>query len=101
LAIKDGLAKYCKQKGMNITLKYIDPSYMVRSIRSNAYDSGYCAYTAQNAVHGCMFGFTGFSNGLVKGKNCLIPLEEMLSSQYNKRIPPNHKLWRRFVLASG
>ena len=43
VAIKDGLAKYCKEKGMNITLKYIDPSYMVRSIRANAYDSGYCA----------------------------------------------------------
>jgi hypothetical protein len=48
-----------------------------------------------------MFGFTGFSNGLVNGKNCLIPLEEILSSHYNKRIPSNHRLWRRFIMASG
>ena len=58
-------------------------------------------YTAQNSVHGIMAGFTGFTNGLVCGKNCLIPLQEMLSGDYNKKIPAGHRLWRRFLLSSG
>ena len=58
-------------------------------------------YTAQNAVHGCMAGFTGFTNGLVCGKNCLIPLEEMLNGTYSKKIPKGHRLWTRFLLSSG
>ena len=95
------LEKYCKSKGMKITLKYIDPSYMIRSVPANAYDSKYCAYTGANAVHGLMGGFTGFTNGLVCGKNCLIPLKEICSEKYNKRIPHNFKLWRRFLAHSG
>lgn len=81
------LDKYCKNKAMKITLKYIDPSYMIRSVPANAFDGKYCSFTGANAVHGLMAGFTGFSNGLVCGKNCLIPLKEIVSDKYNKRIP--------------
>lgn len=74
---------------------------MIRSVPANAFDSKYCAYTAQNAVNGCMFGFSGFTNGLVLGKNCLIPLEEMLSGNYYKKIPSDFRLWRRYLNHSG
>ena len=43
VAVKDELIAYCKKKGINITLKYIDPSYMIRSVPANAFDSKYCA----------------------------------------------------------
>ena len=86
---------------MKITLKYIDPSYMIRSVNTNAHDSKYCSTTAANAVHGLMAGFTGFSNGLVCGINCLIPLKEIVSDKYTKQIPHNYKLWRRFLNHSG
>jgi 6-phosphofructokinase 1 len=47
-AFSDELIKYCKEetrpKPIKITLKYIDPSYMVRSVKPNAFDAGYCAY---------------------------------------------------------
>ena len=86
---------------MKITLKYIDPSYMIRSVPTNAHDSKYCSTTAANAVHGLMGGFTGFSNGLVCGINCLIPLKEIVSDKYTKHIPFNYKLWRRFLNHSG
>lgn len=55
---------------------------MIRSVPSNAYDSKYSSYVAMNAVHGCMFGYTGFTNGLVNGKNSLISLDEMHSGKY-------------------
>lgn len=46
IALKDELAKYCKSKGMSITLKYIDPSYMIRACTANAFDSKYCSFVA-------------------------------------------------------
>jgi 6-phosphofructokinase 1 len=36
--LKDLLVKYCKDKGMDLTLKYIDPTYMIRSVAANSYD---------------------------------------------------------------
>lgn len=36
------LSKYCKEQGLTITLKYIDPSYMIRAVPANAQDSKYC-----------------------------------------------------------
>lgn len=41
--IKKELTKYCKEKGMDITLKYIDPTYMIRTTEANAADRNMCA----------------------------------------------------------
>jgi 6-phosphofructokinase 1 len=41
--IKDGVTEYCKDKGMEITLKYIDPTYMIRTVPANSYDSQMCS----------------------------------------------------------
>ena len=65
--LKDRIVKYGKEKyEMEITLKYIDPTYAIRSVRSNAIDTIFCTKLAQNAVHGAMAGFTGFSIGIVR-----------------------------------
>ena len=47
--------------GANV--RYIDPSYMIRSVPANSADALYCMMLAQNAVHGSMAGFTAFSTG--------------------------------------
>lgn len=59
--IKVETEKYFRQYNKEATIKYIDPSYMIRSVPANADDSLYCLQLAQNAVHGSMAGFTGFS----------------------------------------
>eukprot|EP00959_Pyramimonas_sp_CCMP1952_P205890 4305672-Pyramimonas_sp.AAC.1 len=46
---------------MDYTLKYIDPTYMVRAVPANASDNVYCTVLAQSAVHGAMAGLTGFT----------------------------------------
>jgi hypothetical protein len=50
------------------TVKYIDPSYTIRTVAANAADSLYCMQLAQNACHGAMAGFTGFSIGLCNNR---------------------------------
>ncbi|KAG6388011.1 hypothetical protein SASPL_153208 [Salvia splendens] len=46
---------YSKEKKLPITLKYVDPTYMIRAIPSNASDNVYCTLLAQSAVHGAMY----------------------------------------------
>ena len=73
--LKDAIPKYAKENhGIGITLKYIDPTYAVRSVPSNAVDTIMCAKLAQNAVHGAMAGYTGFSVGVVRNAVAYIPL---------------------------
>jgi len=50
-----------------------DPTYMIRAVPSNASDNVYCTLLAQSAVHGAMAGYTGFTSGLVHGRQTYIP----------------------------
>jgi len=40
--LKDNIIDYCKKKGMSVTLKYIDPTYMIRSVAANFHDKEMC-----------------------------------------------------------
>lgn len=42
LIIKQELTDYCKAKEMTITLKYIDPTYMIRTVPANSHDKIMC-----------------------------------------------------------
>ncbi|URD90099.1 Phosphofructokinase [Musa troglodytarum] len=55
---------FTSRQKMVINLKYIDPTYMIRAIPSNASDNVSCTLLAQCAVHGAMAGYTGFTVGL-------------------------------------
>jgi len=50
--MKEEIEKYFKSKQSEASVKYIDPSYMIRSVPANASDGLYCMQLAQNAVHG-------------------------------------------------
>jgi 6-phosphofructokinase 1 len=47
------------EEKMEVNLKFINPTYMVRSIAANASDQLFCSILAQSAVHGAMAGYTG------------------------------------------
>ncbi|CAL5443386.1 unnamed protein product [Camellia sinensis] len=68
--IGDGTVSYGMDDGDDI---YMHPIYMIRAIRSNAADNVYCTLIAQSAVHGAMAGYTGYTSGLVNGRQTYIP----------------------------
>ncbi|XP_068638637.1 ATP-dependent 6-phosphofructokinase 2-like [Aristolochia californica] len=79
------------------TVKYIDPTYMIRAIPANATDSSYCTLLAHSAVHGVMAGYTGFVPGPINGNYAYIPVEEVTVAQ-NKVDTKDHKwAWVRSV----
>ena len=94
--MKDQIEKHFGEAGETATVKYIDPSYMVRSVPANAADSLYCMQLAQNAVHGAMAGFTGFSVGLCNGKMCFLPIPELVSTS-PRSMNARGRTWERVL----
>jgi 6-phosphofructokinase 1 len=50
--LKEGVKKWWRNRGRNITVRYIDPSYQVRSVPANTSDAIYCSNLGSSAVHG-------------------------------------------------
>src|SRR6185503_1796092 len=63
-----------KKRNIDFTLKYIDPSYMLRAQTTTADDSVFCANLGQNAVHAAMAGKTGCIIGYVHERFTHVPL---------------------------
>ncbi|XP_076925777.1 ATP-dependent 6-phosphofructokinase 6-like [Bidens hawaiensis] len=90
-------AHFANKGHMPITLKYIDPTYMIRAVPSNASDNIYCTLLAQSCVHGAMAGFTGFISGLVHGRQTYIPFSRIVD--HHNKVVITDRMWAR-VLAS-
>lgn len=69
---------------------------MVRSVPANATDSLYCMQLAQNAVHGAMAGFTGFSVGLCKNKMVLLPIPNLVATS-PRMMSNTGRTWERVI----
>ena len=96
LFMKNAIEEYFVRYNETATVKYIDPSYTVRSVPANASDSVYCMQLAQNAVHGAMAGYTGFSVGLVNNRMCLIPIPELVATS-PRSMDPYGRTWERVL----
>ena len=90
--LRDKINEYFKQKGIHINLKYVDPSYQVRSSVTTANDSIYCERLGSYAVHAAMAGKTKMVVGLVNGKYVHIPIK-MVTMKRNF-VDPEGALWR-------
>ncbi len=96
--LKTRIEEYFKQKDMELNLKYIDPSYTIRSVPANASDSIYCELLGQFAVHAGMAGKTGLVVGLFKGDYVHIPIKSVAC---RKKVDTKGNLWMRVLEATG
>jgi len=97
--LKERISEYFKKKGIEINLKYIDPSYMIRSAPANPNDSTYCARLGAHAVHAAMAGKTGMIISLIHSQFVHVPIRLAISGR--KRIDPHKELWRDVTEATG
>jgi 6-phosphofructokinase 1 len=96
--LKTAIENYFRSIGMEVNLKYIDPSYTIRSVPANASDSMYCGALGQYAVHAGMAGKTGMLVGLMKDEYVHLPLT-MVSS--GTKVDPGGNVWMRVLEATG
>ena len=84
---------------LGITLKYLDPSYHLRSVPASPTDSLYCWNLARNAVHAAMAGNTEMLVGRWHGRFVHVPMP--LATRYRKRVDTNSELWSSVIEATG
>ncbi|GMH14243.1 hypothetical protein Nepgr_016084 [Nepenthes gracilis] len=99
LWISQKMKDHFKQKKMEITLKYIDPTYMIRAVPGNASDNVYCTLLAQSAVHGAMAGYTGFTVGPVNNRHAYIPFYCITEKQ--NKVVITDRMWARLLSSTN
>ena len=99
LFLKEKIQAYFTLKKIDISIKYIDPSYMIRSLPANANDHVYCSFLGRDAVHAGMAGKTGMIIGHWNNFFVHIPMSVTVGNR--KRINPHGKLWQTVLEATG
>ena len=96
--LKDKITEFFKAEGMEINLRYIDPSYTIRSAPADPNDSLYCARLGANAVHAAMTGRSKMLVSLWSNKFVHVPIK-MATAQRNY-VNPEGSLWRDVIEAT-
>jgi 6-phosphofructokinase 1 len=97
--LKEAMRAYFTGKGIDISLKYIDPSYMIRSLPANANDRVFCNFLGRNAVHAGMSGKTDMLIGHWNNQFVHVPMK--LIAAKRKKVNPGGSLWRSALEATG
>ncbi|OVE81784.1 diphosphate--fructose-6-phosphate 1-phosphotransferase [bacterium K02(2017)] len=99
LFLKESISAHFKNNSKEVHLKYIDPSYLIRSAPANPYDSIYCARLGNNAVHAAMSGRTGMMISHWNMRYVHVPLELVIAKR--KTVSPKESLWRDVLALTG
>ncbi|MCF7837462.1 MAG: ATP-dependent 6-phosphofructokinase [Candidatus Marinimicrobia bacterium] len=91
LFLSQALTTHFRDLGRPVNLKYIDPSYIIRSIPANADDSLLCDMLARDAVHAALAGKTEMLVGTWKSEFIHLPIG--LAVRQKKRVDPEGDLW--------
>lgn len=93
------ITAYLDETGMEYSLKYIDPSYIVRSVAANPSDSVYCWQLARNAVHAALAGKTEALVGSWHGRLVHIPIRAAIAAR--NVVDPSGELWLSVLETTG
>jgi len=99
ILLRDRIKEHFKRTGMEINLKYIDPSYMIRSQKANPHDSAFCLLLGHNAVHAGMAGRTGMIIGFWNHQFTHVPIPPAVSQR--KKIDPKGWIWSSVLASTG
>ena len=99
LYLRERIEAYFKAEGIPVVMRYIDPSYQVRSRPANCEDAILCDLFARNAVHAAMAGKTGLVIGFLHERFIHVPIE--LLATHVKRLDPASGWWYSVLAATG
>ena len=99
LFLKEAIKARTAADGLPASIKYIDPSYLIRGIPANAGDSVLCLRLGQCAAHAAMAGFTGLLVGTWKAEFTHVPLEQATGQR--KQLALDDWVWQSVLHATG
>jgi 6-phosphofructokinase 1 len=97
--LRDEIRDHFRQREIPIDVKYIDPSYIIRSLPASPLDSGFCLMLGQMAVHAGMAGRTDMLVGFWNQAFTHIPIP--LAVARRKQIDPRGDVWRAVLQSTG
>ena len=97
--LRDVIKADFEARGLELNLKYIDPSYIIRAAPANATDAIFCGRLAEDAVHAAMAGRTGMVIGMWANRFTHVPLAAVTACR--KVISPDSQFWRSVVDSTG
>ncbi len=97
--LKKKIGEHLSGRGLDHTIKYIDPSYTIRSVPANPNDCIFCGFLGQHAAHAGMAGKTGSLIGIWNNLFIHVPIE--LAVRKRKQIDPEGILWTSVLESTG
>ncbi len=97
--LRDAITNHFKRIGTDVTLKYIDPSYTIRSVPATPHDSAFCLLLGQSAVHAGLCGRTNMVVSFWNHHFTHVPISLAVSAR--KKIDPEDALWSSVVTSTG
>lgn len=90
---------YLAHRGIAHSIKFIDPSYIIRSVPANANDRVYCGFLGQNAVHAAMAGKTAMVVAKLMDRYVHLPID--LVTRKRQKVNPHSAFWRSVLESTG
>jgi 6-phosphofructokinase 1 len=97
--LREKLTESFRVQGISVSLKYIDPSYMIRSLPANARDANFCLRLGHAAVHAGVAGKTDTVIGSWRRRLTHVPIPLAVSSR--KKVDTNGYLWQTVLSVTG
>lgn len=97
--IKSEMKKYFEKREFEYGIKYIDPSYIIRSVPANSNDRIYCGFLGQNAVHAAMAGKTSMVVSRLQDRVIHLPLALVAGKRQHINILSAY--WRSVMESTG
>jgi len=97
--LKREIEGHFKALEKEITVKYIDPSYEIRSVPASPQDAIYCLRLAQHAVHAGMAGKTNMVVGRWHGHHVNLPISAVTVRR--RKVSLQGDLWLSVLEATG
>ncbi|TPG36498.1 ATP-dependent 6-phosphofructokinase [Mycolicibacterium hodleri] len=97
--LRDAIPESFRARGTTVSLKYIDPSYMIRSLPANARDANLCLRLGHAAVHAGMAGKTDVVVGSWRRRLTHVPIAQAISSR--KKVDIDGYLWQTVLSVTG
>ena len=95
----DRIREYLREREIETTVKYFDPSYSIRSVAPNASDRFLTDRLARNAVHAAMAGKTDVLIGSWNQATIWVPIATAVAER--KRMDPAASLWSAVLATTG
>jgi 6-phosphofructokinase 1 len=97
--LREAIGTHFKSRGIEMTMRYFDPSYQIRGCPANTEDALLCDRLGRHAVHAAMSGRTGLVISYLNGQFVHVPIDVIAAG--GKQLDLDGELWRAVLSSTG